>query len=148
MERCTVCNCTSAALHHHHVIPQAFGGVDGPQVPLCGDCHTSIHAHALALLAFKRSGGKSKVKQFWQTEDLEQRALPLVSKIVEAALNYSGSKEYKMVCALDTETYNCLKFLKKDLGQTSLDAALKYLIKYVYEQKHGAKLQKTNIRGW
>ena len=138
----------SASLHHHHVIPQAFGGVEGPQVPLCGDCHTNIHAHALAILSFKKSGGKSKVKQFWLSEETERNALPLVSKIVDAALNYSGSKEYKMVCTLDSDTYNALKFLKKDLGQTSLEATLKYLIKYVHHQKHGAPKQRTNVNGW
>lgn len=27
----------------HHIIPRAYGGVDGPQVRLCSDHHTGLH---------------------------------------------------------------------------------------------------------
>lgn len=45
-DRCFICGGTDG-LHSHHVIPEAYGGSDGPQVPLCGTHHTLIHSIAL-----------------------------------------------------------------------------------------------------
>lgn len=37
----------------HHVIPRAYGGVDGPQVRLCSDHHTGLHEVGKRLYAGK-----------------------------------------------------------------------------------------------
>lgn len=34
--------------HHHHMVPRAFGGVDGPQVSLCDGHHNKLHKIAVA----------------------------------------------------------------------------------------------------
>ena len=39
---CVVCQETGA-IHLHHVIPRAYGGLNGPTVPLCNDHHEAIH---------------------------------------------------------------------------------------------------------
>lgn len=39
--------------HNHHIVPQAFGGVDGPQVTLCTDHHNKLHSMARAMTAGK-----------------------------------------------------------------------------------------------
>ena len=39
--------------HHHHVIPQAFGGTDGPTVSLCDSHHNKLHRIAICLKSEK-----------------------------------------------------------------------------------------------
>jgi hypothetical protein len=39
---CWCCG-NSEGLHEHHIIPQAYGGKNGPLVTLCGACHTNVH---------------------------------------------------------------------------------------------------------
>lgn len=39
--------------HHHHVIPQAFGGTDGPTVSLCDSHHNKLHRIAVHLKSGK-----------------------------------------------------------------------------------------------
>jgi len=42
-----------AAREEHHVIPRAYGGVDGPTVSLCDTHHTALHMIARAMSAKK-----------------------------------------------------------------------------------------------
>lgn len=37
----------------HHIVPQAYGGTDGPVVSLCGDHHSALHKIALAFKSLK-----------------------------------------------------------------------------------------------
>lgn len=54
-DRCWVCNGLSVTsggdihIEVHHIIPQAYGGTDGPTVSLCDTHHTALHKIALAL---------------------------------------------------------------------------------------------------
>jgi hypothetical protein len=58
-DRCWVCETRfvesggTEQCHHHHVIPQAFGGTDGPTVSLCDSDHNRLHRIAVCL-----KGGK------------------------------------------------------------------------------------------
>jgi hypothetical protein len=47
-DACKLCPRTTG-IHWHHEIPQAYGGVNGPQSPLCGGHHTLVHNLALEL---------------------------------------------------------------------------------------------------
>lgn len=38
-----------ATREEHHIIPQAYGGADGPTVSLCSNHHNMLHAVAVAL---------------------------------------------------------------------------------------------------
>lgn len=48
-ELCWVCN-QKGSIELHHIVPRAYGGTQGPQTSLCGNCHSGIHN-----LSFKRS---------------------------------------------------------------------------------------------
>lgn len=50
----------------HHVIPQAYGGTDGPTVELCDTHHTALHKIALRLRS------KKGYRHLLGTDDLEQ----------------------------------------------------------------------------
>lgn len=45
---CWVCNTPMLdARHTHHVIPRAYGGLNGPVVDICSDDHNTLHRLAL-----------------------------------------------------------------------------------------------------
>ena len=58
---CWICNVPFQGLHpngtvpehRHHMVPRAFGGVDGPQVSLCSDDHNTLHQIAVTWKASK-----------------------------------------------------------------------------------------------
>lgn len=131
---CAVCAVLPPTPHYHHIYPQCFGGKNGPLVLLCPNCHNGIHASASATLSYIRSGGKNKIKQFWNNHEEELNAAPYINAIVSLAQTYEGEKNYKMLIELDSETYNALRFLKKDLAQSSLQATLKYCILHTHQQ--------------
>ena len=47
MACCQLCGMTSG-IDWHHIIPQAYGGQNGKQVPLCSGHHAQVHTDALA----------------------------------------------------------------------------------------------------
>lgn len=56
LPHCWVCGVKfshSVKEHHHHVVPRAYGGVDGPQVSLCDSHHSALHEIALRLYSKK-----------------------------------------------------------------------------------------------
>lgn len=50
-ERCWVCG--RPATEDHHLIPQSYGGVNGPQVSLCGNDHTTLHTISYRVALFE-----------------------------------------------------------------------------------------------
>lgn len=51
LDHCYICLCPGDEgnkLHSHHVVPRAYGGIDGPTVTLCTSHHSGIHDAALA----------------------------------------------------------------------------------------------------
>lgn len=59
LEHCWVCQARftefggSAVVEHHHVIPQAYGGTDGPTVSICDSHHSKLHLIAVSMKASK-----------------------------------------------------------------------------------------------
>jgi hypothetical protein len=44
MLKCEACPNVTVAIEGHHVVPLSYGGKDnGLKVPICGNCHTTIH---------------------------------------------------------------------------------------------------------
>jgi hypothetical protein len=39
--KCWVCG--ASASEDHHLVPRSYGGMNGPQVSLCGNCHSCLH---------------------------------------------------------------------------------------------------------
>ena len=59
LEHCWVClekfqkHGGTAAFNSHHLVPVAYGGIDGPQVTLCTNDHNTLHLIAVAWKASK-----------------------------------------------------------------------------------------------
>lgn len=43
------------SIEYHHIVPQTYGGRDGPQVAICGNCHTGVHNLSYKSLLFDGS---------------------------------------------------------------------------------------------
>jgi hypothetical protein len=114
----------------HHTVPQAYGGVDSLQIPLCASCHTILHANADAIVA-KIQTGKSITRRFWTNDSAADRAKKYVSLIVNATLyrHEVEDKEYKLNVIISAELHNALVRLKQDLtGVSTLNDAVLYCV--------------------
>lgn len=130
---CTICLKYTPTLHWHHTVPQALGGVDSLQIPLCGDCHTVLHAYGSALCA-KIKNGRPIVKDYWSCPSDAKRAEPWIQILVEAMLNppiRAEDKTYKLCVDVDHGTRQGLGQLSELLGkQATLSDTVLYCIAF------------------
>lgn len=123
---CTICRQYFTLLHWHHTVPQALGGRDSLQIPLCAQCHNQIHAHAEAIVARQRTG-KSIIRQYWRTPQELENAQPFLEILVTAISNAPTSGDGKMwmiSSRIPDALHKALHLYKVDSGLPNLDQAL------------------------
>lgn len=126
---CTICEKHFDLLHWHHTVPQALGGKNSLQIPLCAQCHNLLHANGEAIVASRRTGNGIK-RRFWKTSTEETNAAPYLEILVNAILkgrNVQG-KMYTMHFQATPALHRALQLFKMDSGVSSLDAAALLLI--------------------
>ncbi len=126
------CNRTTG-IHGHHVIPQAYGGVNGPVVPLCGAHHTLIHDMGLKNRADVR---EALIKD--EPEAAKPKLLELAGIIVRARMHMATNRIARPLTLqvnLSAERADKLRELKQLLGVSSQDAVINACIDIVYKQK-------------
>lgn len=126
LKHCWCCPATTG-LHQHHVIPQAYGGVDGPTVTVCGGCHTTVHTAAL------------KAPHQWTAlipTANQDKFLQLIQIIYRArmATKNSPNKPMKMQLEFSVERTKKIRQLKALLGVSSLSSVIDRCIDKVYDQ--------------
>lgn len=144
MQACLVCEKSTSNIHMHHTVPQCRGGKHSQQIPLCGDCHTVLHAHALHVFTAIKNNRRS-TKSYWSNPQHEERAMPFVGIIVNAFMMPIQSGEpskHPILTTVDGETMLLLKRLKQDIGASSIDATLRYCILKTCERQ-GIKNEQT-----
>src|SRR5690606_12418127 len=122
---CTICEKYFSLLHWHHTIPQALGGEDSKQIPLCAQCHNLLHANAEAIVAKLRSG-RAVNRTYWANSTEENNAAPWLEILVNAILsgtNVAG-KKYVMSFGAPTALHHALQLFKMDSGLKSLEKAI------------------------
>ncbi len=129
IKHCTVCG-VSRGLHEHHVVPRAYGGLNGPTVTICGTHHTLIHD-----LALKKTAEREKL-----LSRLPEAQQPRIKELVDIIRRARvASKDYKrpltMQLVLDAGTASKLRRLKRALGAKSLQQTLIHSILVVYNEK-------------
>lgn len=130
LSHCWVCP-SKDGLNDHHVVPQAYGGVNGPQVTLCATHHTFIHAVALKPLAQR----ESMVLEHTQKPDQQSKLLQLTDLIARARAATKGMEKPMMVQhKFNKERSRKLKELKHLLGRNSIPATLEQCVDLVYDQ--------------
>lgn len=123
---CTICTRHFSALHWHHTVPQALGGKDSLQIPLCGSCHTQLHAHAEGIVARQRTGRKVS-RNYWANHVEEANARPYIEILVTSILNAPSSLAGKMMMVqsrIPGDVHRALHLYKMDSGLRNLDQAL------------------------
>lgn len=127
---CFICLEQHRSWHSHHVTMRAKTGELGPQVVLCGSCHTGIHAVATARVAKLRGGNPNPKNLEWSysrhNKEVEN-AEALIQPLVKVMLLTDGADLPKVTSLqLPVDINNGLMKLKKDLGVTSKTAAILY----------------------
>jgi hypothetical protein len=123
---CVICTKYFKQLHWHHTVPQALGGENSLQIPLCATCHGQLHAHAEGVVARQRTGRKSK-RSYWANATEEHNAKPYIEVLVNSILNAPTSlagKMWKMQSRIPDEVHSALQLFKIDSGLPNLDQAL------------------------
>ena len=127
--RCKACECLlggSTPGHSHHIIPQAFGGANGPTVDLCTADHNLLHAIGLRMTAGKPYadltiglGSKRKSAILW-----------LASKVALAyeATQDDPNKRVQLNMVVSAKKAGKLDELMKIFNVSSRQAALERLI--------------------
>lgn len=113
-------------LHWHHTVPQALGGADSLQIPLCAQCHNQLHANADAVVARVRNN-RQITRQYWRTPEEQVHAQPYLEILVTAMLNApeaDGSKMWMVSARLPDGLHKALHLFKIDSGLANLEQAL------------------------
>ncbi|MEG0374176.1 MAG: hypothetical protein RR672_00965 [Raoultibacter sp.] len=138
--RCIICGKFTRAIHYHHTVPRSLGGEESLQIPIDGDCHTTLHAKAEAVVARLAGNRKEPVGSFWDDPETEQRAEIWLGILVQAMLNppvQPGQKEVLLpMIKVDMQTRHALELLKRDTpGITNMSQVLRYCIETTLKVK-------------
>ncbi len=123
---CTICRQYFTLLHWHHTVPQALGGKDSLQIPLCAQCHNQLHAHSEAIVARMRTG-KAITRTYWRTPDEIENAQPYLEILVTAisSVPVEGAHKMWMISSrIPDSLHKALHLYKVDSGLRNLDQAL------------------------
>jgi hypothetical protein len=141
MDSCAICTIRTSAIHWHHTIPQSLGGINSLQIPLCGNCHTTLHSKADALVAFKR-GGKPPKQRYWDKIEHEHSADFWLNVLVQSMLNPPKMQGEKLTLLPSIKVNDgrrkqlgLLKDSLKHQGITNMSQVLEYCVKFTLIQK-------------
>jgi len=116
-------------IHYHHTIPKSLGGENSLKIPLCGACHTSVHAKALAVYAYTNGSRKCPIYDYWDSAVCEQKATQWVTLIVKAMVSCpKGMPVLISGISVNAEIHNLLNIMKIDLSLGSLEKTLLFCI--------------------
>lgn len=128
-------------IEHHHVIPQAYGGADGPTVSLCEKHHQSLHKIAVAMKAekphFQFLAGHSPEQQ--------KKLMFLATRVYEAEqlTRNDPNKRAMLVISMDREMTKMINDLKVVLpGVKSRESVVRSALKALWN-KHFMGTDKT-----
>lgn len=149
--RCIICGQFSRAIHYHHTVPRSLGGEASLQIPIDGNCHTTLHAKAEATVSRLNGKRREPVGQFWDDPQAEQNAETWLRILVDAMLNppvAAGQKEILLpMIKVPADTRFALDLLKRDLpGITNMTQVLLYCIEFTLKAK-GLRNEKDDEHG-
>lgn len=122
LDHCWVC-LENVSLHEHHIIPQCYGGTDGPTVTLCATCHNGVHNVS--------DGRIDDAPDYWsKTKQSEVRSSYLVDMIKKARIMASNSQNRRVIVTMElsAEYQNKLARIQSVFGGIGRERALKRLI--------------------
>lgn len=124
-----------AQREEHHIVPQAYGGTDGPTVSLCDGHHTVIHKIAVAL-----KNGRPHQAHLGTYDPQQIQKLMWLATVIqeaEAKTRNDPNKRASVVVNMDAETRNQLDALASVYPEARGRAALiKTAIKALYSRHY------------
>ena len=111
--------------HRHHIVPRAFGGVDGPQVSLCDTDHAILHKIALRLIAEKPFFDLLTKNQ---ARDKHILYLAMIVANAKIATDNDPNKAQVVVLHLTKEYKDKLNELKQVMGKMSRQRLIEYAV--------------------
>ncbi len=148
--KCWVCNSVftdsgglEAVRNEHHIVPRANGGLHGPTVMLCSECHDTLHQIATNLMS---ANSLKSLRDLAKAETLllslnigllgnKEFMRWLVSRVVVSTLIVADDPNKKTTISfpLTAKDQERLDALKKILSLRSREAVVKFLINKAYD---------------
>lgn len=117
---CWIDGLLEGSMHHHHVIPRAFGGEHGPQVKICSACHDAIHDIAkknMTVAQYLQNPEAKRALSFWSVTDQERaNYLAAVIRKAEQTIRNSAHKRVTMSLNLSAQENDKLVALARRYG--------------------------------
>lgn len=125
LNSCWVC-CGNEALQEHHVVPQAYGGKNGPTVTLCATHHDLIHLASY----------KPEVEWVFQGSSIEVNKLKYLTTVItksrDATKQLAPERDILKSFHFSASEIKKLKALKTLLNLSSEEKVIKYLLEKGY----------------
>jgi len=122
--------------HVHHMVPRAYGGVDGPTITLCDSDHNTLHKIAVALKA-----NKSYYTHLQGADSEQRRKLVYLANIVYNAELETRNDPNKSASAMVTLTarhkFMVDKLKKVYPSHRSREAVLLIALEKLFNQHFG-----------
>lgn len=153
---CTICEKWFPLLHWHHTVPQACGGKDSLQIPLCASCHNILHAQGLDEVGKLKNPGRKSSRIFWANPTMENNAGPYLKILVEAIRNDElvRGKLYTMMFKAPPALHTALQLYKLDSNAGSLEKSILLALSefmrhrgYLDNEQHSARNQQQGKNG-
>lgn len=125
LTQCFICDQWFTSIHWHHTIPRAVGGHSELQIPLCGSCHTALHAKASAIIALVQGSRKQKIARYWANPAHERAADRWCEILVKALLTpVTDGKQTLISASVSKRQRQVLEIIKKQYRLSSISMAV------------------------
>ena len=134
LDKCWVCGRLfdhSTKEEKHHIVPKAYGGVNGPQVSLCDSHHQALHNIGIRMYAKKPFNDL-----LTPYKDQNQKLIWLGSVACNAriATERDPNKQRVLVLNPSGDTFNKLKKLKPIFHQASRERIIEIAVAQLYDR--------------
>lgn len=119
----------------HHIIPKAYGGMNGPLVSLCSDHHTALHEVG------KRIYAKKPFYDLLSKDPVQDKKLVYLGTIAcnaRIATENDPNRRQMIVLSLSKDHKRMLKSLKKVYRGKSQPSIFELALEHLYD-RHFAK---------
>lgn len=115
----------------HHIIPRAYGGLDGPTVSLCSGHHTTLHDIAQKLIS-----GRPYFEFLTKDPLIDKRLLYLATRVQNAHATFSNDPNKRLVltASITKAEVAMMEALYPVYKVRSREALFHHILKEVYER--------------
>lgn len=121
----------SEPVHHHHVVPRAYGGTEGPTVSICTNHHSKLHEIAKRLQYGKPFFDQTK----GENQDVIKKLMYLAQTVFNAEQATRNDPNKAAVCTVTLNARHKLMIDKlKTSGMKSRESILLHALEVLYKR--------------